>query len=555
MFFIVLTPFYSIPYYSNLVKTQGFLYPYFVSANGDCFPDIKTFEPERIEFYIARLNTSTQFVFRNRYQNYLIEYGNKNKKYEVSKQLCEESLKFLNEKSDVSDIDNIFSFRDVLERLIEISLKFKFMDIVENIKSLLKKIIIRSQINKDEFTAENAPSLFLIVLSQSLRNFKKNINDLLTSDSITNLLDELKVCKDIIDINRKESYIVELLEWSRILGNDITDLAKEYGNYFVELAEVSKRGHIFAIANFQKALKVYLDNGISSEIPIIKAKIKREQRELQNSDEMETISHSIKIPFEITTQMDSLVKKYTNDVNSLSIDSCIYRLSSLAFIPSKKSCDKSVTNNSILPFIASLNCMHNGNSIFVGNTEEDWNKYFTIQLYGHTLNLQFGMFIRIWNYYVDLGMNSDSICRLIISRDFLSQSQKTIIERGIKQFFSEDYISAIHILAPQFEAAFRCFFEYYEYPTTGVSSDTSQKEQTFTAFLENEFVKILPEDYLYLIKYIMVEQLGLNIRNNIAHGIVEIHEINKMTTLMVIYLFIVLCSYKIVTTNPTDSKT
>ena len=42
----------------------------------------------------------------------------------------------------------------------------------------------------------------------------------------------------------------------------------------------------------------------------------------------------------------------------------------------------------------------------------------------------------------------------------------------------------------------------------------------------------------------MVEQAGLNLRNQIAHGLINFSDITKAQCLLVIYLFLVLTGYK-----------
>jgi hypothetical protein len=43
----------------------------------------------------------------------------------------------------------------------------------------------------------------------------------------------------------------------------------------------------------------------------------------------------------------------------------------------------------------------------------------------------------------------------------------------------------------------------------------------------------------------MVEQAGLNLRNEIAHGLIKFSDITKTKCIIVIYLFLVLTRYSI----------
>ena len=127
----------------------------------------------------------------------------------------------------------------------------------------------------------------------------------------------------------------------------------------------------------------------------------------------------------------------------------------------------------------------------------------------------------------------------------MEEDNKELIKTAIDRFFNDDYVSALHILVPQFENYFRTFFEWGGYATTSIRAATTQQEQTFNDFLHQPFVKdTIEPDLLFMIEFIMVDQLGYNLRNNIAHGLLELSAFRKSTCLMVIYLFFIVTCIK-----------
>ena len=97
-------------------------------------------------------------------------------------------------------------------------------------------------------------------------------------------------------------------------------------------------------------------------------------------------------------------------------------------------------------------------------------------------------------------------------------------------------MSALHILVPQFESTFRRMFSKAGYSTTSIRN--TQQEVTFNEFLLRDDVKsTLGNDIHKLIQIVMVEQSGLNLRNEIAHGLIELSNINYTKCILVIYLF------------------
>lgn len=524
-------------------QEKGFLFPRLVSANGLCIPDLKNFEEERVDFYEMRLTATTNFVLRNRYLNYLVEYAPKAKRYENVKTLCKETLIYLTDKP------LSFDFRSKLERLMELVLKFNIADNLDAIKQLIQSKIVDTVIDPEHILDQNNDSSWgLLTISQCLREFRDKHSHLLTATAKQMLIEHLEFCKNRCDIRSKNVFIRELLYWARIEKVDVLTLAMEYGKYYETLAAADE-SFISAVANYERALKIYLENGLPDEIATIKVKIKDAHRKLSASGEIQEHQYSFKIPEAEADQLNEMVTTFTEGVNATNIADYLPRLMESFFTPCKTMAEsqaKSSANNSIFPMIASLNSVQTGRSVFAGADVEDWELYFFARIYGVILGTKFQIFHKIWCAYSDAGMTRETVEQFLCSRDFISIDQQTIIERGIERLFADDYISAIHILVPQYEGVFRRFFEYYGYPTTGVASDGTQKEQTFTEFLKNEFVKVLPEDYLYLVEYVLDCHLGLNLRNNVAHGLIETHVINKMNALIVLYIYFVLFGLELV---------
>ena len=92
---------------------------------------------------------------------------------------------------------------------------------------------------------------------------------------------------------------------------------------------------------------------------------------------------------------------------------------------------------------------------------------------------------------------------------------------------------------------FRTFFEWGGFPTTSLKHNGLQYEQTFNDFLNQDFVQeSLNDDLIFMIDYVMVSQIGKNLRNNIAHGLCDERVFNRTNCLIVLYLFFVITNLK-----------
>jgi hypothetical protein len=168
------------------------------------------------------------------------------------------------------------------------------------------------------------------------------------------------------------------------------------------------------------------------------------------------------------------------------------------------------------------------------------------QNYDIELEVTFSTIVNfIWNKMIDNELTAHMVITRICESDYMNDTQKELISIGINRFFAEDYVSALHILVPQFECYFRTFFEWGGFPTTSLKNSGLQYEQNFNDFLRQDFVKdALDENLLFMIDFVMVDQLGKNLRNNIAHGLSDIKTFRKSNCLVVIYLFWMITAIK-----------
>lgn len=130
------------------------------------------------------------------------------------------------------------------------------------------------------------------------------------------------------------------------------------------------------------------------------------------------------------------------------------------------------------------------------------------------------------------------------SRDIVSPEQMNIIDIGLKQYFKDDYTSALHILVPQFEALFLSVAQKCGIDTVAI--DKKRDLATRTAILSehhldsDEFKQSFGEDFCRQVKFILFEPLGYKLRHKIAHGEITSEECNYRNANLIVYLYLVL---------------
>ncbi|MDO8657581.1 MAG: DUF4209 domain-containing protein [Candidatus Levybacteria bacterium] len=132
------------------------------------------------------------------------------------------------------------------------------------------------------------------------------------------------------------------------------------------------------------------------------------------------------------------------------------------------------------------------------------------------------------------------------SSGIIEPNQLKIISVGLQRYFEKDYVSALHILVPQFEGVFlglaqKCGIDII---TLDQKMDIATRTKTLSEYHldSEEFKNVFGEDFCKQIKFILFEPLGYKLRHKIAHGEIKPEECNFRNTNLTIYLYLVLLS-------------
>lgn len=102
---------------------------------------------------------------------------------------------------------------------------------------------------------------------------------------------------------------------------------------------------------------------------------------------------------------------------------------------------------------------------------------------------------------------------------FLDEADRPFLSTGIERYLSGDYVSAIHVLVPRIEHMLKSAFEQVGLPPIAVPNMSEVREQTFGDFLRRDEVRrALGEGLWTQLCYILVDEQGMNLRNDVAHG-------------------------------------
>ena len=100
--------------------------------------------------------------------------------------------------------------------------------------------------------------------------------------------------------------------------------------------------------------------------------------------------------------------------------------------------------------------------------------------------------------------------------------REILFGKALAKGFERDFATALHLLTPQVEHMVRFHLKVAGASTTYLDQNGIETENGLSTLMEMpETVKIFGENTSYEIKALFCDQLGPNLRNNIAHGLLN----------------------------------
>lgn len=139
-------------------------------------------------------------------------------------------------------------------------------------------------------------------------------------------------------------------------------------------------------------------------------------------------------------------------------------------------------------------------------------------------------------------VNEEDILKIIENSIIIPESRRNAYLRGIIAGFRGDFLTALCILIPQVENSIRQLALECGEPVYNLNENGIEEIKTLNAILSLQGVKEqLDEDFLLALKTIFCSKFGFNMRNNIAHGLMEDNNFNSYNALYTWWFIFKMC--------------
>jgi hypothetical protein len=139
--------------------------------------------------------------------------------------------------------------------------------------------------------------------------------------------------------------------------------------------------------------------------------------------------------------------------------------------------------------------------------------------------------------------SAEDVVSFVYQSPIFLESRRALLQSGVQAYFDGDFIKAIHVLVPQVEDTLRSLAAKSGVPVyktvRGASGITDVK--SMNNILEDQRVRnMLTEDLWRYLTVLYIDRRGLNLRNDLAHGLVNTEGFNTLICDRVIHSLMVL---------------
>ncbi|MBP2658120.1 MAG: hypothetical protein H6Q69_1152 [Firmicutes bacterium] len=511
--------------------------------------EIDVWPVEQLNYYKWRFETSTNPQLACHYGDILLDYKGSNKiddKYLIFTKIIPMFLGITQLAISQPEKD-YFSLINALSRSVELCLSFNNAELLQKtVDGIIEFIKDIGSAHDYRWILEPSEMLFGVIKNPRVANTMNTT----VINLVMNKLDEARInwlsCKNYY---MHRVACGNLIIWKKRNGGtpeEINNLEKEIGLSFEMEAEDQPgrvdKSEIVKAHFLEQALQHYINIGETLKYDDLKNRIKRAYTEAEKT-EFKEMRAAVNIPEDKINACLEIYRK-ESDLQKILGMLCIDTNINLDAIKTKEVSEE-LLKQSVLRALIPASGISGGRKIsqsttYEENLETEFRRHYIMCL-SLGVNL---LLIPIFELLKEKGLTAESIIEVYKKWDFYNYKREELLQTGVQRLLDGDYVSALHVLVPQFEACLRDMFFGADVATTVVRPGIIQHEQVMTEFLLRDEVKeALGEDFHTYICTVMISQDGWNLRNDIAHGLAMRSVFDISHALVVFHLFIRLFNY------------
>jgi hypothetical protein len=151
----------------------------------------------------------------------------------------------------------------------------------------------------------------------------------------------------------------------------------------------------------------------------------------------------------------------------------------------------------------------------------------------------FNFFLR--EIIIKNNKSCEDLVDLIYKSPVFKVENREIIFKGVEAFLNENHIVSVHLLIPQIEVAFKKIIELQSGNILQKNKFNGMNFQTLDSLIKDNLVEnIYDDETIFYFRAVLSDPRGLNIRNDVCHGIVNADSFNFSYSLLIMHIIFLL---------------
>lgn len=294
-------------------------------------------------------------------------------------------------------------------------------------------------------------------------------------------------------------------------------VTRAYGEAVLKFAGTAKG--MVAQHWLQEVYTAYMQRGLGAEAEQIKTAMKEKGKEAQS--EMVRMTHSVEIP-------DAEMEEFLHGLVGDGLEAALVRIANW-FCPQLSEIEKQLKETKrqakLLSMIPFAKVGEDQVVARAGSIENDPVGRAMIQMTDNIKGIAGLLGLAIDRIRRDFDVTAESVLAFLYQSPFFDPDRKPLLEHGIDAYLQGDHVKAIHVLVPQVEHVLRRLLAMLGGATNKHrrSDLRVMVEKSLNDILEAEpaIQKCLGDDITMYLRVFLCDPLGFNLRNNLAHGLMQ----------------------------------
>lgn len=385
-------------------------------------------------------------------------------------------------------------------------------------------------------------------------------NSIITSAEPNDINEIYKMLIDFLERKLRDDYfnfqrrfLFEAIAIARFmkLDKDIKKLQEKAIQSWIDEAEFKgKASNLIKVALLQKALDYSVSVGNKEKIQ----QLKKDLSEIDFSDELKEVTlpkeereKFQRVVKDYYDKMRDVIRKYVDGLSKMHPLQIIWNVcNDEAIIRIKlketRKFVRELMGKYPLQYIFGT-VLHAGEKTIRLESLEEKEKFQLNQQLMFGVNETIWIVNQIFSELKDRNLLTVSSISDFLSRcSCVSKNNFELIGFGVCHYFQKDYVASVSILTPLIESV---LFDYLRSIGADVSSYEGKviEQRELGGLLNLSEVKDkFGEDFQYFLKLFLVESDSINFRNRLAHGNVEVEEFNELSSSIILFIILKICS-------------